>query len=123
MQLLSDGYEVPEMTKLTVSSDLHDSRSGSASSVDRRVGDSWPRSTRARSSRSRSTRGGGSGGWPAAASVLRPRWSMAATTLSVFKVNAQIATQANPHWGMQAGPRGLAHMCGLPAGAHVPLVG
>src|SRR4051812_41509570 len=53
MQLLGDGYEVPEMTKLHGL--LRPSRFAqrSASSVDRRVGDSWPRSTRARS-RSRS---------------------------------------------------------------------
>jgi hypothetical protein len=48
---------------------------------------------------------------------------MAGTGVGVFKVNAQIATQANPHWGMQAGPRGLAHMRGLPASAHMRLMG
>ena len=48
---------------------------------------------------------------------------MADTSVGVFNVNAQIATQANPHWGMQAGPRGLAHMCGLLASAHMRLVG
>src|SRR3954452_8932467 len=56
MQLLGDGYEISEMTKLHGL--LRPSRFAqrSASSVDRRVGDSWPRSTRARPSRSRSTR-------------------------------------------------------------------
>jgi hypothetical protein len=48
---------------------------------------------------------------------------MAVTSVAVVTVNAQIATQANPHWGMQAGPRGLAHMRGLPASAHMRLVG
>src|SRR4051794_38488886 len=33
---------------------------------------------------------------------------MADTSVGVFKVNAQLATQANPQRGMQAGPRGLA---------------
>jgi hypothetical protein len=48
---------------------------------------------------------------------------MADTSVGVFKGNAQIAPQANPHWGMQAGPRGLAHMGGLLASAHMRLVG
>jgi hypothetical protein len=48
---------------------------------------------------------------------------MAVTSVGVFTVNAQIATQANPPWGMQAGPRGLAHMCGVLASAHMRLVG
>src|SRR4051812_38108289 len=45
MQLLGDGYEIPEMTKLHGL--LRPSRFGqrSASSVDRRVDDGWPRST------------------------------------------------------------------------------
>src|SRR3954454_17401393 len=46
---------------------------------------------------------------------------MSDTSVGVFKVNAQISTQADPHWGMQAGPRGLAHTCGLGASAHVRL--
>jgi hypothetical protein len=48
---------------------------------------------------------------------------MADTSVGDFKGNAQIATQANAHWGMQAGPHGLAHMCGLLASAHMRLVG
>ena len=92
MQLLGDGYEIPEMTKLHGL--LLPSRFAqrSASRVERCLG-------------------------------LGAPWSLADTSVCVFKVNAQIATQANPHWGMQAGPRGLAHMCGLPASAHMRLVG
>jgi hypothetical protein len=48
---------------------------------------------------------------------------MSDASVGVFKVNAQIATQADPHWRMQAGPRGLAHMCFLLASAHMRLVG
>src|SRR4051812_34328625 len=46
---------------------------------------------------------------------------MGDTSVGVFNVNAQIATQANPHWGMQAGPHGRAHTCDLPASAHCGL--
>src|SRR4051812_5685234 len=55
MQLFGDGYEIPEMTKLHGL--LRPSRfvQGSASSVDRRVGDRGPRWTPARSSRSIAT--------------------------------------------------------------------
>src|SRR3954469_13587034 len=127
MQLLGDGYEIPEMTKLHGL--LRPSRFGqrSPSTVLRPAGASRPRAPPARSSEARAPQGGRATGAPGAGPpllrVLRHRWSMAAASVGVFKVNAQIATQANPHWGMHAGPRGPAHMCGLPAGAHMRLVG
>ena len=107
MQLLGDSYEIPEMTKLHGL--LRPSRFAQRSvySVDpfRRQLASFD------------------SGWPAAAELLGHRWSMGDTSVDVFKVNAQIAPQANPHWGMQAGPRGLAHRGGLLASAHMRLVG
>src|SRR3954447_2505386 len=131
MQLLGDGYEIPEMTKLHGL--LRPSRFGqrSASSVDRRAGDSRPRATPARSSgsraaqRSRAT--GAPGAGPPLLRVLRHRSSMAATSVGVVKVNAQIATQANPHGACTLARGGqrtcaacrLAHTCGLLASAHV----
>jgi hypothetical protein len=96
MQLLGDGYEISEMTKLHGL--LRPSRF--------------------------------------AASVLGHRWSVAGTSVGVFNVNAQIATQANPHgrhagWPAWAGAHvrlagwrahaacGLAHMCGAAVPAMV----
>src|SRR4051794_26689829 len=102
MQLLGDGYEIPEMTKLhgLLRRSRFAQRSGS--SVDRRVGDSRARSTPGRSSTSRPSQRGcatrAPGAWSAAAEVLGHRWSMAGTSVGVVKVNAQIATQANAHW-------------------------
>src|SRR4051794_4813968 len=120
MQLLGDGYEIPEMTKLHGL--LLPSRFAqrSASSVDRRVGDSWPRRLPLRRPDRATQRSRATGAPGAGPPLLRfwDRWSMSGTSVGVFKVNAHIATQANPHWGMQAGPRGLAHMCGLLASAH-----
>src|SRR6188472_3233850 len=104
MQLLGDGYEIPEMTKLHGLLPPSRFAQRSASGVDRCV---------ALDSRFvvRIARDPAellywrSGGWPAAASVLGHRWSVADTSVGVVKVNAQIATQADPHCGMQAGPR------------------
>src|SRR5689334_21188709 len=56
-----------------------------------------------------------SGGWPAAAEVLGHRSSMADTSDGVFNVNAQIAPQADPHWGHAGWPAW--------AGAHGRLAG
>src|SRR5919197_3097582 len=127
MQLLGDGYEIPEMTKLhgLLRPSLFAQRS--ASSVDRRVGDSWPRSTPARSSRSRSTQRSCATGAPGAGPPLLRFCDTGGAWPPHGSVSSK-STHKSPlrqtHiGGMHAGPRGLAHMCGLLAGAHMRLVG
>src|SRR3954454_14861811 len=118
MQLFGDGYEIPEMTKLHGL--LRPSRFAQRSSGSR--GDP----AELRYCRS--------GGWPAAAEVSGYRWSLGDPSVGVFKVNAQIATQADPHEGRAGWPAGAsahvaparsrpqagcwgAHMCGTVAPA------
>src|SRR4051812_43653122 len=127
MQLLGDGYEIPEMTKLHGL--LPPSRFAQrlASSVDRRVGDSWPRSAPATSSRSCVTERSCVTGAPGDGPPLLRFWDTGGAWASQASVSSK-PTHKSPlgqthSGGMQAGPRGLAHICGLPASAHMRLVG
>src|SRR3954452_21214305 len=127
MQLLGDGYEIPEMTKLHGL--LRPSRFAqrSASSVDRHVGDSWARSTPATSCRSHPTQRSCATGAPGAGPPLLGVWDTGGawpTQASVSSKSTHKSPLRQTHiGGMQAGPRGLAHMCRLPASAHIRLVG
>src|SRR3954453_4369220 len=126
MQLLGDGYEISEMKKLHGL--LRPSRfvQRSASSVDRRVGDGWPRSTPARASRSRDPaelRYWRSGAGPPLLGIWDTGGAWA-TRASVSSKSTHKSPLRQTHiGGMQAAPRGLAHMCGLLGGAHMRLVG
>jgi hypothetical protein len=101
VQLLGDGYEIPEMTKLHCLLPPSRFAQRSASNVDRRIDDSWPPLLRVWDT---------GGAWPTRASV-----SSKSTHKSPLR-QTHIG-------GIQAGPRGLAHRCCLLASAHMRLVG
>src|SRR5215217_46773 len=107
MQLLGDGYEIPEMTKLHGL--LRPSRFAqrSASSVDGRVGDSWPRSTPATSSRAPATQRSCATGAPGAGPPLLGFWDTGRACPAQASVSSK-STHKSPlrqtHiGGMQAG--------------------
>src|SRR3954464_4526064 len=95
MQLLGDGYEIPEMTKLHGPLPRSRFAQRSASSVDRRVGDRWPRSTPATSSRSHATQRSCATGAPGAGPPLLRFWDTGGALATQASVSSK-STHKSP---------------------------